>query len=179
MVRRRMLALLMQLPLILYTSGCPTAEQWFQIAAGLVPIAIQTVGALKFGSGTVSPAVVTQLTNWGNGVSTLFKDVAADIATAQTNQAVIPKIDAELTQIEQQANQLLPQFTGNTAVVTWIDSIVADAIDIANLVPIVQTATSGATPSVRVVKMKVAYPTAQSYQQLFQQRLAQVQSHPA
>jgi hypothetical protein len=158
----------------LILSGC-SAEQWFQIAASLVPIVLQTVGALKTGSGGLSTAQQAALTNFGSLATTILNDVAADIKVAETTTGVIPKIDAELAQLQQQAQALVPQFTRNIAILNWINAILADAIDLANLVPVIQqTASSGATANIQIVRTKVSLPKAKTYKSLFEYRLAQL-----
>jgi hypothetical protein len=161
-------------------AGCPTAQQWFQIAAGLVPIALQTVSSLQLGTGAFSPAVEAGLTTFSNDATTILNDVATDIGKVQADPTFIAKIDDLLTQLKSQANALVPQFLGTTTAGKWINAILADAIDLLSLVPIIQQTTSGTAnarvTTVKVIKTRVSLPTAQSYQSIFKHRLNVVQA---
>jgi hypothetical protein len=176
-MKRKFLAVAMLVPFVLYSSGCPTAQQWFQIAAGLVPIVLQTVSSLQVAGGGLSPNAQTALATFSNDATTILNDVAADIGIVQTNVGIVLKIDALLKQLQAQSQALLPQFSGNTQVSAWISAILADTIDLMNLVPVIQQAT-GATPAARprIVATKVSLPTAQSYQSIFKHRLNVVQA---
>jgi hypothetical protein len=157
---------------ILLLAGC-NVQEWFQIAAGLVPIVLQTVSGFQTANGGLPPSAEAAITAFGNTATAILNDVAADIQTAQTNTAVIPKIDAELKQLQAQAQALIPQFTGNAKVLAWVNAILADVIDIVNLVPVVQQSSSA---HVSIVKMKVSLPAAKNYQAVFQHRLQVAQS---
>jgi hypothetical protein len=147
-------------------------EEWFQIAAGLLPIVLQTVSAFETGNGGLPASAEAAITTFGTDATQILNDVTADIKTVQTTPGVIPKIDALLAQLKTQAQTLLPQFTGNSKVLGWINAILADAIDLANLVPVVTTVTA----NVRVVKMKVSLPSAKNYEAIFQHRLQVAQA---
>jgi hypothetical protein len=155
-------------------AGCPTAEQWFQIAAGLVPIVLQTVSGLETGVGGLSPDALAAITTFGSVSTTLLNDVAADIKTAQTDTTVIPKIQALLMQLQTQAKALLTQFAGNDKISAWVNAILADAIDLFNLVPVLQQAagTSTSLAKVTVIKTNVSLPKAKTYKAVFEHRLA-------
>lgn len=157
-------------------AGCPTAQQWFQIAAGLIPIVLQTVSGLQTGNGGLSPAAEGAIQTFSATATTILNDISADINIVQTTPGVIPKIDAELAQLQKQAQALIPQFTNNPKVLAWVNAILADAIDLANLVPVIQAGGGTAHAQTTVVKMKVSLPKAQSYQDLFKQRLAVAQT---
>lgn len=154
-------------------AGCPSAEEWFQIAAGLVPIVLQTVGSFETANGGLPPSVEATITNFSNIATSILNDVAADIAIAKSDTSVIPKIDAQLANLQTQAQQLLSKFSGNNKVLGWINAILADVTDLVNLVPVFQQTTATATQraKVTVVTVKVSLPTAKSYQLLFQHRL--------
>jgi hypothetical protein len=151
--------------------GCSAAE-WFEIAAQLIPVVLQTVSGLVTANGGLSQSAIATLTVFSTDATTILNDVSADIKTVQTTPGIIPKIDALLAQLKTQAQALLPRFTGNNKVLGWIDAIIADVIDLAGLVPIF----SSATASVSVVKMKVSLPAAKNYQVVFQHRLQVAQA---
>lgn len=162
-------------------AGCPTAEQWFQIAAGLVPIAIQTVGGLTLGPLGLSAADLAFLNTFSQGAVTLLNDVEADVKlVTSSNTAPIPTIDSLIQQLQTQTNGVLTALhvTNPLAlknISTWITSILSDVADIANLVPVFQQA-GVAAPNVKIVRMKTTLPKASALQAVFQQRLAIVKA---
>jgi len=153
-------------------AACPSVEEWFQIAASLVPIVLQTVSGLETGVGGLSPVAASLISSFGSDATAILNDIATDIKTVQTNPSIISKIDALLTQLQTQAQALIPQFTDNSKILAWIKAILADALDLSNLVPVV----TGVTANVRVVKMKVSLPSAKNYEAIFQHRLQAAQA---
>ena len=158
-------------PLTLSSSGCPTAEQWFQIIAGLVPIVVQTVGSLQTANGGLSASAEATLVSFGKTATTILDDVAADVKTAQSSTAVISKLDAELSQLQTQAQALVPQFTSNTKVLAWVNAILADVTDMVNLVPVIQGAASASAMSVSKQMTPQKFRKAKSLKGIFQERL--------
>lgn len=152
--------------------GC-NDQEWFQIAAGLIPIVLQTVSAFT-APASLSPAALASLTQYATLAKTILDDAAADVKLAQNTPGVIPKLQAELTQLQQQSQALIPQFTGNKAVLTWANAILADVIDLIGLIPVVQG--GGVTAKAAAVKKAPSVAALKDYQAVFQARLGQVQA---
>ena len=170
---RKVQALVATWLLALSSCGCPTAQQWFQIGAGLIPIVLQTVTSLRTPSGSLSPNAEATLTKFSGIATTILNDAAADFKTAATTSGVIPKINAELTQLQTQAQALIPQFTGNAKVLAWVNAILADTTDIVNLVPVIQGVVSPAMVG-QMTPMK--YQKAKALKGVFQERLKVLQA---
>jgi hypothetical protein len=155
-------------------TGCPSLEQWFQVAAGLLPIVLQTVEGLETGNGGLSAEEEAVIQNFGKSATTILNDVTTDIGLVKNNTGIIPTISALLSSLQKQAQQILPQFTTNAKVTGWVNAILADAIDLFGLVPVVTLGSSNVR--VVVVTMKVSIPSLKNLQQVFQHRLQVAQS---
>jgi hypothetical protein len=155
-------------------TGCPSLEQWFQVAAGLLPIVLQTVEGLETGNGGLSAAEEVVIQNFGKSATAILNDVTTDIGLVKNNTGIIPTISALLSSLQKQAQQILPQFTTNAKVTGWINAILADAIDLFSLVPIVTFGSSNVRAV--VVTMSVSIPSLKNLQQIFQHRLQVAQS---
>ena len=132
--------------------GC-SAEEWFQLALGLLPITLNTVTGLGaiLGLPTGDAAAITA---FAGDATTLLNDVKADVQAFQTSSdpTLIGKIQSLLTSLKTQSASIAgslqvkdPTLLGKVEAFT--NALVGDAVDLLSLLPTVTTA--GA--SVRVI----------------------------
>jgi hypothetical protein len=165
------------------TVGC-SAEEWFKVIAGLIPVAIQTVGGLTLGPLGLSAADLAFLNSFSQGAVTILNDIEADVnLVTSSDTSAIPTIDSLVQQLQTQTNGVLSSLHVTNAtslknITAWVNSILADVVDIANLVPVFQQSAPSPTAAARVkiVRMKTSLPKASALQSVFQQRLAAVKA---
>ncbi len=167
------------LSVVLVVSGCPTAQQWFQIAGALLPIVGQTYlqfyGFARGGTDAADVALVQTLTTAGQDI---MNRVGGLVQTYQTNKGTdtITQINALLAQAQKDADAFLAdaqiknsaKFAQYSA---FAQAILADIQDIIAIVPIVVTPPATARGQVTVVE-KTSLPAARTFEGVFKARLA-------
>jgi hypothetical protein len=177
MIRRR--SMVVVLVVVLLASGCPTAQQWFQIIGSLLPIVTQTyLGFAAFAQkGGVPPAelaAVTQLTTNGQDI---MNKLGGLVATVQSTAGAPAQMAALVAQMKSDCNGFLADVNiKNSSHLAQYEQfatvLLADAGDIASLIPVF-TQPAGATVSPHTVSVpSVSYRKATALVGVFQERLA-------
>jgi hypothetical protein len=178
------LAFLLLLPLVLYTSGCPTAAQWFTLVGDLIPVVSSTyLGLESAASGGALPAAETTAINTLTaGGQDIMNKIGALVQTATTAnaagtsakiQALIAQMQSDVTGFEADVNIKNSAHAAEYA--SFAQVLLTDASDIAGLIPIfTSTSTGTATASVTVSKQMGAakYQKAKSLKGIFLERKA-------
>jgi hypothetical protein len=163
----------------LFLAGC-TAQQWFKLVEALLPLAAQI--ATQFytysNNGTLTPADAANIQKFSTDAQTILTDIGNDVTAWQTtaDPSKLAHINALLAQLKTQANDLTSILqVKNPNTLAFINGIVADAIDLAGLIPIIETSPPAVTASRRtitVVRMRTSLPKAKSLEDVFKARLA-------
>lgn len=172
---------------VVMAAGCPTAQQWFQIAGALLPIIGQTY--LQFGSftqaGAQNPAevaLVQTLTTAGQDILNKIGGPNGLLATYQTNQnaSVITQINALLAQAQTDVNAFLTdaQIKNSARFAEYsqfAQALLADIQDVVAIIPVV-TPSTPPTTTARAVPAKIVMRTsikeASGLKAAFQARLS-------
>jgi hypothetical protein len=155
-----------------------TAAQWFSLVNALLPLATQI--ATQFytfaNKGTLSAAETAAIQQYSTDAQTIFGDIGTDVKAWQTNPdpSKLAHINVLLAQLKTQSADLVTKFQiSDSNTLNFINALVADAIDLAGLIPIIVTPpAAGAHNTTVEVRMRTSLPKARSLIDVFKHRLA-------
>ena len=165
-----------------FAAGCFTAAQWFTLIGDLLPIVTQTFLGMSsaVNGGSVPAAEVTAVDNLSQQGQDILSKIGALVQTASTANAAgtAGQIQALITQLQGDVNGFLTDVSiKNSSRFAEYEAVanvlLADASDIAGLVPIFSSSSSA---NLTVVKQMTSarYHKAKALKGIFQERLALV-----
>lgn len=182
MVHKRIASSILAVVLAVLMVGCPTAQQWFDIVGGLLPIIGQTY--LQFYGYTSGHAPdpgdiarVQALTTAGQDAIKQVEALIAAYKAAPANTGVLGQANAILTQLQASVNNFLNDAQIKNSAnfnnySSFAEAILTDVQDVIGLIPVVTTVVQaqnkGATST---VTMPTSYHKAKSLKSVFQERL--------
>jgi hypothetical protein len=164
-------------------AGCFTAQQWFQLIGGLLPIVVQTFTGLTAAAngGSITPGEQTAINNFASQGQDILSKIGALVQTATTAnaQGTAAQVSVLITQLKGYVNSFLADVNiKNSAHLAeyegYANTILTDAQDIVALIPVFTTAPAGTTAA-RVsvtTQMNAKYSKAKSLKGVFEERLA-------
>lgn len=162
--------------LALLIIGC-NAAQWFQLIDSLLPLAIQV--AAQFYSyanhGAVSAEDQALIQEYSSSAKNILQTIQNAVNAVQNpaDISAIQKVDALLRQLQNESDVLLTSLHVKDAnTIAFVKAMLADAADLAALVPVIPTAGSPAkTRAIISGQIRQAMPRAKSLQDVFKARL--------
>jgi hypothetical protein len=173
-VRRKLLIFPMISLLIV---GC-NAASWFQVIGSLLPLAAQV--ATQFyaysNKGTVDAGDQKAIQEYTASAQNILETISNAVKTANdpANVSTIQKVDALLKQLQNESNALLASLQVKDAnTIVFINTLLADAVDLAGLVPIVSPPITQAGVQAKTSSrtMRMAVIKASALKSVFQARL--------
>lgn len=169
--------------LALVVSGCPTAQQWFDIVGAILPIVGQTYlqfyGFAQGGTPDAADvALVQKLTSAGQDA---IKQVEALVnAYKQSKDTTkLGETKAILAQLQASVDAFLTdaQIKNSTRFgdyKNFAEAILADITDLIALIPIIVPPPAGSKTGVTVIRENVSYSKAKGLKGIFEERLSKL-----